>query len=90
MGLFSPMYPKSDTPGATAVTPKQTRRERRQAEAADRDQRERRVDLQTIAVAARNGGDTDLGSARKLIRSMMPDATEAEIREAHDSARVRR
>lgn len=87
---FAPKYPTSDTPGATAVTPTQTRRERREAEAAEQGQRQRRGELRATAVAVRNGGDTDLESARKLIRRMMPDATDAEIREAYDSARIRR
>lgn len=90
MGWLTPKHPTSPTPGATVPVQRQTRRERRQAEATERDQQERTRDLRTIAAAVRNGGDTDLEPARKLIKRMMPDATDAEIRDAHAAVRLPR
>jgi alkylhydroperoxidase/carboxymuconolactone decarboxylase family protein YurZ len=90
MGLFSPKYPTSDTPGATTATSRSTRRERREAEAAERGQRERERDLRTIAMAVANGGDSDVHAVKKLAGRMMPDATDAEVRQAHGWVRSRR
>jgi hypothetical protein len=87
MGWLTPKYPKADTADASALPQKVSRREQRQAAAAENNQRQRAGDLRTIAAAVRNGGDTDLQAARKLIRRMMPDATDAEIRQAHAAAR---
>lgn len=90
MGLFTPKYAKSDTPGASAGTPRQTRRERREAEAAENGQRQRLGDLRVIAIAVANGGDGDVQAVRKVAGRMMPDATDAEVRQAHGWARSRR
>jgi hypothetical protein len=87
MGWLTPKYPTSDTAGASALSKKPSRREQRQAAAIERGQRQRAGELRTIAAAVRNGGDTDLQAARKVIRRMMPDATDAEIRQAHAAAR---
>jgi alkylhydroperoxidase/carboxymuconolactone decarboxylase family protein YurZ len=83
MGLFTPKRPPSDTPGATTAPVRQSRRQQRQAAQAQQRGRERTRELQTIAVAVRNGGDTDLNAFRKVAGRMMPGATDAEIRAAH-------
>lgn len=90
MGWLTPKYPTSDTPGATAVTLKPSRRERREAAHAEHQQQQRTSELRMTALAVANGGDTDLNAFRKVAKRMTPDATDAELRQAHAWVRSRK